>query len=159
MFACVSVVRLLLVPGATLLAVRGLGALGLMPDDPVCTLSILVQVRHLCDLSKSHLILSEVVIERLLVQDATLLVVWGVSTLGLMRNDPVCALSIIIKVVALCLLMQLIAGTGVPGPKCKPLQHVLDVLISWTSGELLPWGGIAMLSRMHMHSDTSKMGS
>ena len=45
MFACVSIVRLLLVPGATLLLVRGLAALRLLPDDPVCTLSVLVQVR------------------------------------------------------------------------------------------------------------------
>ena len=46
MFACVSLVRLLLVPGATLLLVRGLAALRLLPDDPVCTLSVLVQVRR-----------------------------------------------------------------------------------------------------------------
>ena len=45
MFACVSVVRLLLVPGTTLLLVRALAALGMLPDDPVCTLSVLVQVR------------------------------------------------------------------------------------------------------------------
>lgn len=47
MFACVSIVRLLLVPGATLLLVRGLAALRLLPDDPVCTLSVLVQVRSM----------------------------------------------------------------------------------------------------------------
>ena len=45
MFACVAIVRMLLVPGATLMLVRGLTALHLMPVDPVCTLSILVQVR------------------------------------------------------------------------------------------------------------------
>ena len=44
MFACVAVVRSLLVPGTTLLLVRGLAALRLLPDDPVCTLSVLIQV-------------------------------------------------------------------------------------------------------------------
>ncbi len=45
MFACVAVVRSLLVPGTTLLLVRALAALRLLPDDPVCTLSVLIQVR------------------------------------------------------------------------------------------------------------------
>lgn len=48
MFACVAVVRSLLVPGTTLLLVRALAALRLLPDDPVCTLSVLIQVRAPC---------------------------------------------------------------------------------------------------------------
>ena len=54
MFACVSIVRLLLVPGTTLLLVRGLVALRLLPDDPVCTLSVLVQVKFLWPDCLSH---------------------------------------------------------------------------------------------------------
>ena len=45
MFACVAAVRSLLVPGSTLLLVRGLAALRWLPDDPVCTLCVLIQVR------------------------------------------------------------------------------------------------------------------
>ncbi len=44
MLFCVALVRLLLVPGATLLLVRSLAALRLLPDDPVCALVVLVQV-------------------------------------------------------------------------------------------------------------------
>lgn len=44
MFACVATVRLLLMPAISLLLVRGLGMLGLLPQDPVCTLALLVQV-------------------------------------------------------------------------------------------------------------------
>jgi hypothetical protein len=47
MIACVAAVRLLLMPGATLLMVRALAMLGLLPRDPVCTMSLLVQVSTL----------------------------------------------------------------------------------------------------------------
>ena len=43
MLFCVALVRLLLLPGATLLLVRSLTALRLLPDDPVCALTVLVQ--------------------------------------------------------------------------------------------------------------------
>ncbi|CAL8465950.1 g5486 [Coccomyxa elongata] len=43
MFAAVAVVRLLLMPAVTLALVRGLAALQLLPADPVCALTLLVQ--------------------------------------------------------------------------------------------------------------------
>ncbi len=42
----VAVVRLLLMPAVTLALVRGLAALRLLPADPVCALTLLVQVRR-----------------------------------------------------------------------------------------------------------------
>lgn len=45
MFAAVAVVRLILMPAVSLALVRGLAALRLLPADPVCALTLLVQVR------------------------------------------------------------------------------------------------------------------
>ena len=44
-FGCIAVVRLLLVPAANLLLVRTLYAFRLLPRDPVCALTLLVQAR------------------------------------------------------------------------------------------------------------------
>ncbi len=42
----VAVVRLLLMPAVSLALVRGLAALRLLPADPICALTLLVQVRQ-----------------------------------------------------------------------------------------------------------------
>lgn len=44
MFAAVAAVRLLAIPALTLALVRGLTVLRLLPRDPVCALTLLVQV-------------------------------------------------------------------------------------------------------------------
>lgn len=44
-FGCIAVVRLLLVPAANLLLVRTLWSFRLLPRDPVCALTLLVQAR------------------------------------------------------------------------------------------------------------------
>lgn len=49
MFAAVATVRLLLMPALSLALVRGLAALSLLPADPVCALTLLVQVRRYFD--------------------------------------------------------------------------------------------------------------